>query len=460
MSPVKMTPFERRAASSLASIYALRMLGLFMILPVFALYAEHLEGVTPLLVGIAIGVYGLTQALLQIPFGMASDRVGRKPVIAVGLLIFAVGSVVAAMADSIHGVIIGRALQGAGAVAAAVMALVADLTREDHRGKAMAMIGMTIGFSFLAAMVVGPILNQWIGVSGIFWLTALLAMLGIVILFVLVPNPKRITLHREAEPVPAKFSEVLHDKELLRLDLGIFVLHLILTSSFVVLPLALRDTGFDVADHWQLYLPVMVVAMAVAVPFIIIAEAKRRIKGVFVGAVSALLVGQLLFAGWHDSVWSIALLMLLFFGAFNLLEATLPSLVSKVAHADSKGTAMGVYASSQFIGAFIGGVLGGWAYGLWDSTGVFLLNALLLLVWLSVAVGMRKPRYLVSELMQVGEQTEESAAALEQELLGIIGVAEVSVCTEDGVAYMKLDKKLVDRDVLERYMVNEQRTSV
>ena len=176
MSPVKMTPLERRAALSLASIFALRMLGLFMILPVFALYAEHLEGVTPLLVGLAIGVYGLTQALLQIPFGMASDRIGRKPVIAVGLLIFAIGSVVAAMADSIHGVILGRALQGAGAVAAAIMALVADLTREDHRSKAMAMIGMTIGFSFLAAMVAGPLLDQWIGVPGIFWLTALLAM--------------------------------------------------------------------------------------------------------------------------------------------------------------------------------------------------------------------------------------------------------------------------------------------
>ena len=455
MSSVKMTPFERRAALSLASIFALRMLGLFMILPVFALYAEHLEGVTPLLVGLAIGAYGLTQALFQIPFGMASDRVGRKPVIAVGLLIFAIGSVVAAMADSIHGVILGRALQGAGAVAAAVMALVADLTREDHRSKAMAMIGMTIGFSFLAAMVLGPLLNQWVGVPGIFWLVALLALLGVGILIAVVPNPKKVSVHRETEPVPAKFSEVLGDRELLRLDFGIFVLHMILTASFVVLPLALRDAAFEPADHWQLYLPVMVVAMGLAVPFIIIAEAKRKMKQVFVGAVAALLLGQLLFAGWHENVWSIALLMLLFFSAFNLLEATLPSLVSKVAHADSKGTAMGIYASSQFIGAFVGGVLGGWAYGLWDSTGVFLLNALLLLLWLFVAASMRQPRYLSSELMQVGEQTGESATALERELLTIPGVAEATVCTEDGVAYMKVDSKIVDRVALERYMVNE-----
>ncbi len=455
MSPVKMAPIERRAALSLASIFALRMLGLFMILPVFALYAEHLEGVTPLLVGLAIGVYGLTQALLQIPFGMASDRVGRKPVIAVGLLIFAIGSVVAAQADTIHGVILGRALQGAGAVAAAVMALVADLTREDHRSKAMAVIGMTIGFSFLGAMVAGPLLDQWIGVPGIFWLTALLALLGIVILFSVVPNPKKITLHRETEPVPAKFSEVLRDGELLRLDLGIFVLHMILTSSFVVVPLALRDAGLNPAEHWQLYLPVMVVAMGLAVPFIIIAEAKRKMKQVFVGAVAALLLGELLLANSHDTVLTIGLLMLLFFSAFNLLEATLPSLVSKVAHADSKGTAMGVYASSQFIGAFIGGVLGGWAYGIWDSTGVFLLNAALLLVWLMAAMTMRQPRYLSSELIQVGEQDEQSARALQQELLAIQGVAEAYVCTEDGVAYMKLDKKQVDRDAIERYMVTE-----
>lgn len=450
-----MTPLERRAAFSLAAIFAMRMLGLFMILPVFALYAEHLEGVTPLLVGLAIGVYGLTQALLQIPFGMASDRVGRKPVIAVGLLIFALGSVVAAMADTIHGVILGRALQGSGAVAAAVMALVADLTREDHRSKAMAVIGMTIGFSFLIAMVAGPMLGHWIGVPGIFWLTALLALLGIAILFGLVPTPKKISLHRETEPVPAKFTEVLRDGELLRLDLGIFVLHMTLTASFVVLPLALRDAGLLPAEHWHVYLPVMVVAMGLAVPFIIIAEVKRRMKEVFVGAVALLLVGQLLFAWLEHSIILIGLLLLLFFSAFNLLEATLPSLVSKVAHADSKGTAMGVYSSSQFIGAFVGGALGGWIHGAWSDNGVFLLNALMLLLWLLAAATMRRPRYLSSELMQVGAQSAERAAALELELLSLPGVVEASVCGEEGVAYMKLDKKQVDMDALERYMVSE-----
>jgi MFS family permease len=450
-----MTPLERRAAFSLASIFALRMLGLFMILPVFALYADHLEGVTPLLVGLAIGVYGLTQALLQIPFGMASDRVGRKPVIAVGLLIFAIGSVVAAMADTIHGVILGRALQGAGAVAAAVMALVADLTREEHRSKAMAVIGMTIGFSFLLAMVGGPLLDRWIGVPGIFWLTALLAVGGIGVLFVLVPTPQQSRFHRDTEPVPAQFGRVLREPELLRLDLGIFVLHMVLTASFIAVPLALRDAGFAAPDHWQLYLPVMVLAMVLAVPFIIIAEVKRRLKGIFVGAVAALLLAQLLLVWSHHEVVVIGVLLLLFFAAFNLLEATLPSLVSKVAHADNKGTAMGVYASSQFMGAFVGGVAGGWAYGVWGSSGVFLFNALLLSLWVVVAATMRPPRYLGSELLLVGAQTADSAAALEQELMALAGVVEASVCTDDGVAYLKLDRQLVDMEALQRFSVSE-----
>jgi MFS family permease len=454
MSPVKMTPFERRAALSLASIYALRMLGLFMILPVFALYADHLEGVTPLLVGLAIGVYGLTQALLQIPFGMVSDHVGRKPVIAVGLLIFAIGSVVAALADTIHGVIIGRALQGAGAIAAAVMALVADLTREEHRSKAMAVIGMTIGFSFLLAMVAGPLLNQWIGVPGIFWLTAVLAVGGIGVLYLLVPTPQRSTVHRDAEPIPAQFGRVLREPELLRLDLGIFVLHMVLTATFVVVPLALRDAGFAAAEHWQLYLPVMVLAMGLAVPFIIIAEAKRQMKRVFVGAVMALLAAQLLLAWSHEGVMMIGVVMLLFFSAFNLLEATLPSLVSKVAHAENKGTAMGVYASSQFMGAFVGGVSGGWAFGVWGSSGVFLVNAALLALWLMMAATMRPPRYLVSELLRVGPHNAASAVALEQELLRLAGVVEASVCTEEGVAYLKLDKARVDMEALRQFSVS------
>ncbi len=451
MLPEQMTAKEQRAAVSLATIFALRMLGLFMILPVFALYAEELEGVTSTQVGLAIGAYGLTQALLQLPFGMLSDRLGRKPVIAAGLLIFALGSIVAAMATTIEGVILGRALQGAGAVAAAVMALAADLTREEHRTKAMAVIGMSIGFSFVVAMVAGPLLNHWIGVPGIFSLTAVLALGGIVLLYVAVPTPCEITFHRDAEAEPAQFGRVLRDGQLLRLDFGILVLHMVLTATFVVLPLALRDSGFNPEHHWQLYLPVMVLAMLLAIPFIIIAEKKRRMKRVFTSAIGVLLLSQLALVWGQQQFLYIALLLLAFFTAFSLLEATLPSLVSKVAPAQSKGTAMGVYTSSQFIGAFIGGVAGGWTHEMYGNSGVFLLCSAFVALWLLAALSMHEPRYLAVELLRVGVADTGYAVELEQRLLQVKGVVEASVNVDDGIAYLKVDSRVLDRDVLGQF---------
>lgn len=453
MSAVQMTANERRAAVSLAGIFALRMMGLFMILPVFALYAEGMNDVTSTQVGLAIGIYGLTQALLQIPFGMLSDRVGRKPVIAGGLLIFAAGSVVAALATTIEGVIIGRALQGAGAVAAAVMALAADLTSESHRTKAMAVIGMSIGLSFVLAMVIGPVLNHWIGVPGIFGLTAVLALAGVALLYLVVPTPAKTTFHRDTEAEPAQFSHVLRNGQLLRLDLGILVLHLVLTASFVVLPLALRDSGFAPSHHWQLYLPVMVTAMALAVPFIIIAEKKRQMKRVFVGAIAALLMSQMTLVWGYHYFWAIAVLILTFFIAFSLLEATLPSMVSKVAPAQSKGTAMGVYTTSQFVGAFIGGVAGGWVHEIYGNAAVFILCSALIGIWLLAALSMREPRYLATEMVPVGAIDIESAWLLEKELLAVQGVAEASVNVDDGIAYLKVDNRALDRDALQQYSV-------
>ena len=358
-----MTAFEKRAAISLASIYAMRMLGLFMILPVFVLYADQFSGATPVLTGIAIGVYGLTQAVLQIPFGMLSDRFGRKPVIYTGLLIFAVGSVVAAMSESIYGVILGRALQGSGAIAAALMALTADLTREDHRTKAMAVIGMTIGFSFALSMILGPLLNQWVGVPGIFWITAFLALLGIVLVKVWVPNPTVSKFHRDTEPVPSQFRSVLSDKQLLRLDFGVLALHMILTATFVVLPLALRDHAqLESVKHWYVYLPVLLLSMGAMVPFIIVAESKRRMKQVFVSAVLVVCLSEAALVWFYDSLIAIIVVLFAFFTAFNVLEASLPSLVAKISPPDRKGTSMGVYSSSQVFGAFLGGMLRGWVF--------------------------------------------------------------------------------------------------
>lgn len=455
MNPEHMTSTERRAASSLAGIYSLRMLGLFMILPVFALYAEKLESATPTLIGLAIGIYGLTQGLLQIPFGMLSDRLGRKPVIAAGLLLFALGSVVAALADNIYGVIAGRALQGSGAIAAAIMALAADLTREEHRVKIMAVIGMSIGASFSVAMVMGPVLDQWVGVSGIFWLTALLALGGIGVLFLRVPTPVLSRVHRDAQTVPAQLREVVRDTQLLRLDFGIFALHMVLTSVFVVVPLMLREAGLASDHHWQVYLPVMLLAIAFMVPFIILAEKKRRIKQVFIGAISTLLVAIFALNLAADSLWFIIVALWLYFTAFNLLEASLPSLISKVAPAQSKGTAMGVYSSAQFLGVFVGGTIGGALLGQYGFQGVFLFDIAILLIWLMLAITMRHPRYLASHILRVGPLDQDQARELNIQLTSVRGVAEAAIMVEEGLAYLKVDSKALDRDALHRFSVEE-----
>jgi predicted MFS family arabinose efflux permease len=433
----------------MAGIYALRMLWLFMILPVFALYADELEGVTPALAGLAIGIYGMTQALLQIPYGLLSDRIGRKPVIIFGLLVFALGSAIAASADSIHLVIFGRALQGAGAIAAAVMALTADLIREEHRVKAMAIIGMSIGASFAVAMVLGPVLNTWIGVPGIFWLTAVLALGGIAVVVLVVPNPVVTRVRRDAEAVPAQFASVLRDAQLFRLDIGIFALHLILTASFVVLPLALRDiAGLPANRHWEVYLPVLLLSLPMAIPFILQAEKHRRMKQVFVGAIVVILVAELALYEFHHDVLTIAISLFVFYAAFNLLEAILPSLIAKMAPPDSKGTAMGFYSSSQFFGAFVGGAMGGWLHGRYGLEAVFLFCAAVALVWLLFAASMKNPRYLSTRLLRVGRLDASAARKLAQQITAVRGVAEVVVIGEDEVAYLKIDQHALDEEAL------------
>lgn len=445
-----MSADERRAAFSLAAIFSFRMLGLFMILPVMALYAHTLGEIDPVLIGLAIGIYGLTQALLAIPYGMMSDRFGRKPVIAFGLLVFALGSVVAAMADTVTGIIIGRALQGGGAIAAAVMAFAADLTREEHRTRAMAIIGMTIGLSFAASMAIGPLLDRWIGVPGIFWLTAALAVAGIAILYLLVPNAPAGRARRDTGAMPADFRTVLRDPQLLRLDAGVFVLHCALTATFVALPFALRDhAGLDAARHGYLYLPVLLLSLVAMVPLVIVAEKRRRLKTVFLAAIATLGAAELVLLWLYGSVAGIAVALLLFFLAFNVLEALLPSLLVKFTPADKKGTAMGVFSSAQFVGAFAGGVFGGWLYGRFGMSGVFGGVLILVSAWLLWARTMAAPRYLASYMIYVGEFTDEQSPERARELLAVPGVAEAVVVGDEGVAYLKVDNRTVDRARIE-----------
>jgi len=448
-----MSARELRAAFSLAGIFSLRMLGLFLILPVFALYARELEGVTPLLVGMAVGIYGLTQALLQIPFGMLSDRVGRKPVIIGGLILFALGSVLAATSESIWGVIAGRALQGSGAIAAAVMALAADLTREEHRTKAMAVIGLSIGVAFAVAMVAGSALERWIGVPGIFWFTALLAISGIAIVIWMVPDVQGVPVqHKDTGSIPDQFGRVLGDSDLLRLDYGILSLHMILSSVFLVVPISLQDfAGLASEDHWLVYLPVMLLAMLLMVPFVVIAEKRHKMKSVFLAAIATLGFALLSLYLMGNTIWGIGLSLLIFFTAFNLLEATLPSLISKVAPVQSKGTAMGVYSTSQFIGAFLGGVLGGWVHSRFGLEAVYLFGLAGALTWFAVAYGMAPPTYFSSRLMSVGKLDPSQADELEQQLLAIAGVREAAVSAEEGVAYLKVDVQQLDPRALEPF---------
>jgi MFS family permease len=440
-----MSRAELRAAFSLSGVYSLRMLGLFMILPVFSLYAGDLDGMTPVLAGLAIGVYGITQALLQIPAGLLSDRIGRKPVIIGGLLVFALGSVVAAQADTIGMVIAGRALQGAGAIAAAVMALLADLTREEHRIKAMALIGMSIGVSFAAAMVLGPVIHQWVGVPGIFWITAIMAVGGILVVLFIVPQPQVLKVHREVEPVPAQFGRVWRDPQLLRLDLGILLLHTLLTATFVVMPLVLRDViGLDADVHWKVYLPVLICSVIAMVPFIFQAERRGRVKGVFIIAVVVIGLSQLALFVLPPTLLSVVVCLFAFFAAFNLLEAMLPSLISRVAPVECRGTAMGFYSSAQFFGAFLGGVLGGLIHGLFGLQAVFLCLALLAVVWLLLVIGMVPPRQLGSYVYRVSVADAGEAAMLTRQLVEVEGVVEAVVVPGDGAAYLRIDRQRFD----------------
>lgn len=440
-----MTPHEKRASLSLAGIYLVRMLGLFLILPVFSLYARELDDATPALIGLAISAYGLTQAVLQIPFGLISDRMGRKPMIAFGMILFAAGSVVAALSDSIYGIIAGRAMQGAGAVAGVIMALAADLTREEHRTKAMALIGISIGFSFALSMVLGPLLSAWLGMSGLFWLIAALAILGIVILYGLVPAPQQHRFHRDTQAQPSRIRDTL-SSELLRLNFGIFSLHATLTALFVALPLVLRDRlALETAEHWKLYLPVFAGALVTMVPFVILAEKKRRMREVFLAAIGLIVISTGLLPWLQSSLWTVSILVYIFFTAFNLLEATLPSLVSKIAPADLKGTAMSIYSTSQFLGAFAGGAGAGWLQGEFGLNAVFCYASAIALLWLLVARSMQPPRHLSSLMLNLGSLSAMTADHIRHDLENLPGVAEAVVVAEEGIAYLKVDKQLLDK---------------
>ena len=389
--PDRMTPTELRAAVSLSGIFGLRMLGMFVILPVFAIYAEGLPGGDNLtLVGVAIGIYGLTQACLQIPFGWWSDRYGRKRVIYIGLAIFACGSFVAALGSHIYVVILGRMLQGAGAISAAVMAMAADLTRDEHRAKAMAMIGSTIGVTFAASLVLSPWLNRVIGVPGIFVMTGVLVLSAIWVVYALVPDVPEPAAARGARGLEA-FADSLRDPQLGRLYYGVFALHAVLMALFIAVPFDLRAAGLPVDHHWRVYLPVMAGSFVLMLPAILRVRRAAGTRAIFLGAVAVLLLAQAAMPSLAGSPWTIGAYLLVFFTAFNVLEAQLPTLVSRAAPPASRGVAIGVFASLQFLGTFFGAAAGGYLYERWGTAGVVIFDGMLIVIWLWAAAGMRIP---------------------------------------------------------------------
>ncbi len=444
-----MNALEKRSVSALASVYAMRMLGLFMVMPVFMLLGNDLDGATPALLGFAIGAYGLSQALLQIPFGMLSDRVGRKRMIYIGLVLFAAGSLLAASTDSIYVVIAGRILQGAGAIASVLMALLSDLTREEERTKAMATVGISIGLSFSVSLVLGPLIGSVWGLSGIFYVTAALAAIALVVVHRVVPTPHQHRISADTHPAREMLGKVLSDRRLLRLDFGIFALHLVLTALFLAFPSILQDNlGLASRSHWWFYLSVMVTSFFAMVPFIIIGEKKRKMKPVLCGAIALLMLATAGLASVAVGLAAAWGLLFFFFMAFNLLEASLPSLISKEAPAASKGTAMGVYSTSQFMGAFLGGALGGVLLEQFGLTGVLWFMVAVLGIWFLVALTMPSPGYTSSFVLQLQQAVAGEYDEIDDSLRRLPGVQDVVIVEGAATAYLKVDRRHFDEALL------------
>jgi predicted MFS family arabinose efflux permease len=443
------SPIERRATFSIASLYAFRMLGLFMVLPVLAFSVVGYPDYSPLLLGLTLGAYGLVQAILQIPLGLLSDRVGRRPVIIGGLLMFIFGSIVCAVVETMEGLILGRALQGAGAIASTLMAMVTDLTSEENRTKAMAMIGGSIGFSFILAMVLGPLITLKYGLSGIFWMTAILGALGVLIVLVLVPRRVEVQHNRETSTDLKQIVRLIKQTTLLRLNYGIFALHLALMAAFVAIPTILSDElGIEAQNLWWVYLLLLGGGFFIMLPGMIIAEKHNGQKWSFLVSVGAMMMATLALSLYRGPIMT-PVLLLIFFTAFNLLEASLPSWMSKSCPVGNRGTAMGIYSTSQFLGAFFGGLLGGWSLQMFGVNGLFMVISFILALWWLVCLGLKSPRPLKTLVLTVGELEHTDFTKI---VSNIAGVEDILLLEGERLAYVQVDRLQVDMSSLQPYL--------
>lgn len=444
-----MSKSEVRTIASIGLLYVVRMLGLFMVLPVLPLVpAKQLSHITPFLVGVAIGAYGLSQAMLQIPLGLLSDRVGRKPVIFGGLALFVVGSLVAALSSSIYGVIAGRFLQGCGAIASTLLALMSDVTRVENRTKAMAGIGISIGVSFGIALVVGPFVYHVGGISGVFYVTAAGGLLGIAVVALLVPTPAVRSHNPQSEVSVNLISHVLGDASLRRTQVGVFMLQYLLMSSFIVFPLAMRNTGqISDSEHYVIYFWLVLITFLVMGPFMHLSDKPKYTKPMMLSMIGLFLVSTLLLAdlkGFYAVMFS----MVLFFMAFNLLEVIMPALVSKVSAVGERGTAMGVYSTCQFAGGFVGGTVGGFIVTHWGIAYVMYVNAALCALWLVYALGLARPGNYRTVVCRLAGTEQLSTSQLVDGLLSVDGVLDVALLKQERVAYLKVDSDNYDADAL------------
>lgn len=454
-----LTSRECQSIAGIGLLFALRMLGMFMVVPVLAIYGARLQGATPLLIGMAIGIYGLAQALFQIPFGLWSDRVGRRPLILLGLFLMLIGSLLPACSDHIAWLILGRFLQGAGAISAVLMALLSDLTSERYRSLGMAVIGMSFGGTFALATCIGPWLASHAGISAVFWLVAGLAATAIACLLWFIPKESATLRNREAELIPAALGSIWQDKRLMQLNLGIFMLHLLLMLSFQALPSVLSAVGYLADQQWSPMLGAMVIAMVLVIPCVVVAERYQRVRYLYLVAIGLLLFAEgLWWGGYGDNQGQITVLLALglFFLGFNLLEALLPTLVSKLAPAGLKGTAMGVYSTAQFFGIACGGGLGGLLAQQYGASGLLTAATVIALLWWGLSWQIQEPGNVRGVRLELEADDLLNVAQLQSGLQALPGVLEVMVVPEEASAYLKIDKQLTAREPLMRWISSQR----
>ncbi|MGP1930289.1 MAG: MFS transporter [Arsenophonus sp. ET-YP4-MAG3] len=453
MNYSKMTLKELKVTFWLGTVFTLRMLGIFMILPVLTSYGQELKDANELLIGLAIGIYGISQAIFQIPFGLMSDRFGRKQLIILGLLIFIIGSIIAAITESIWGIIIGRALQGAGAISSSIIALLSDLISEQNRTKAMAFIGISFGITFSIALVIGPIITHAFGLHGLFWWISLFAFNGILIIIFFIPENRYCIINNETHFIRNSVQKIIKNRQLLKLNLSILCLHALLMTNFITLPLIIIDSGLEINKHWRIYLITLFIAFITILPFIIYAEKKHQIKQVFLLCIGILFTSELIFCFSNQQFWLIMIGLQLFFIGFNIMEVLLPSLVSKEAPIKYKGTAMSIYSTSQFLGIALGGILGGWFLKLNGDFLVFIANLILCIFWFFITINMNQPSY-ISNICLILPQKIKNFNLLKNKLMNEQGVREVIFDLKELNVFIKIDKKIITKKQIESILNN------